>query len=82
MGRAVIFFFSHSQLLSNNKMSSNKNIIISAAVKGFHVYRASWKPIGDKLFECSHEKENPYDSFSFKVFKPDSSAEIAGHLPV
>ena len=28
----------------------------------------------------SHEKDNPYDSFSTKVFKPDSPAEIVGHL--
>ena len=32
--------------------------------------------------EFSHEKDNPYDSFSIKVSKPDSPAEIAGHLPM
>ena len=63
-------------------MANNKNIIISAAVRGFHVYRASWKPKEDELLECSHEKDNPYDSFSIKVFKPDSPAEIVGHLPM
>ena len=63
-------------------MANNKNIIISAAVRGFHVYRASWKPKEDELLECSHEKDNPYDSFCIKVFKPDSPAEIVEHLPV
>ena len=63
-------------------MANNKNIIISAAVRGFHVYRASWKPKEDELLECSYEKDNPYDSFSIKVFKPDSPAEIVWHLPV
>ena len=63
-------------------MANNKNIIFSAAVRGFHVYKASWKPKEDELLECSHEKDNPYDSFSIKVFKPDSPAEIVGHLPV
>ena len=31
---------------------------------------------------CSHEKDNPYDLFSIKVFKPDSPAEIVGYLPM
>ena len=63
-------------------MANNKNIIFSAAIRGFHVYKASWKPKEDELLECSHEKDNPYDSFSIKVFKPDSPAEIVGHLPM
>ena len=63
-------------------MANNKNIIFSAAVRGHHVYKASWKPKEDELLECSHEKDNPYDSFSIKVFKPDSPAEIVGHLPM
>ena len=48
------------------KMANNKNIIFSAAVRGFHVYKASWKPKDDELLECSHEKDNPYDSFLLK----------------
>ena len=63
-------------------MANNKSIIFSAAVRGFHVYKASWKPKKDELLECSHEKDNPYDPFSIKVCKPDSPAEIAGHLPM
>ena len=63
-------------------MANNKNIVFSSAVMGFHVYKASWKPKEHELLECSHEKDNPYDSFSIKVFKPDSPAEIVGHLPM
>ena len=33
-----------------------------------------------RVIGMSHEKDNPYDSFSTKVFKPDSPAEIVGHL--
>ena len=62
-------------------MANNKNIIFSAAVRGFHVYKASWKPKEDELLECSHEKDNPYDSFSIEVFKPDSPGEIVVDLP-
>ena len=50
-------------LLSNKKMGNNKNIIFSAAVRGSHVYKASWKPNEDELLECSYEKDNPFDSF-------------------
>ena len=63
-------------------MANNKNIIFSAAVRGFHIYKPIWKPKEDELLEFSHEKDNPYDSFSIKVFKPDSPAEIVGHLPM
>ena len=31
-------------LLSNKKMANNKNIIFSAAIRVFYVYKASWKP--------------------------------------
>ena len=63
-------------------MVNNKNIIFSPAVRDFPVYKASWKAKEDELLEFSHEKDNPYDSFSIKVSKPDSPAEIAGHLPM
>ena len=64
------------------KMANNKNIIFSAALRGFHVQKVSCKPKEDELLECFHEKDHPYDSFSIKVFKPDSPAEIVGHLPM
>ena len=63
-------------------MANNKNIIFGAGVRGFHVYKASWKPKEDELSGCSHEKDNPFDSFFIKVFKPDSPAEIVSHLPM
>ena len=40
------------------KMTDNKNIIFSAAVRGSHVYKAIWKPIEGELLNCSHEKDN------------------------
>lgn len=62
--------------------SINKNLVFSAAVRGFHVYKTCWKPREDELLECVHERENPYDLFSIRVFKPNSPAEIVGHLPM
>ena len=61
-------------------MANNKNIIFSAAVSGFHVYKASWKSKEDELLECSHEKDNLYDSFSIKVFKTGSPVEIVDKI--
>lgn len=60
---------------------ANKNIIFSAAVRGFHVYQASWKPENGEVLQCMHEKNNPYDMFSMKVCKLNSD-EIVGHLPM
>ena len=64
------------------KMTDNKNIIFSAAVRGFHVYKAIWKPMESELLNCSHEKDNPYDVFSIKVFKAESPGITVGHLPM
>ena len=52
-----------------------------AAVRGFHVYQASWKPENREVLQCMHEKNNPYDMFSIKVCKLNSD-EIVGHLPM
>ena len=62
------------------KMTDIKNIIFSAAVRGFHVYKAIWKPIEGELLNCSHEKDNPCDVFSIKVFKAESPGTTVGHL--
>ena len=60
---------------------SNKNLVFSAAVRGFHVYKINWKPREGELLKCAHEFDNPYDMFSMKICKPDSN-EIVGHLPM
>ena len=60
---------------------SNKNLVFTAAVRGFHVYKINWKPQEGELLKCAHEVDNPYDMFSMKICKPDSN-EIVGHLPM
>ena len=65
---------------TKKRRSTRTSFLVSAAVRGFNVYKASWKPKEYELLECSDEKDNPYDSFSVKVFKPDSPTEIVGHL--
>ena len=58
----------------------NKNLVFTAAVRGFHVYK-NWKPQKGELLKCAHEVDNPYDMPSMKICKPDSN-EIVGHLPM
>ena len=60
---------------------SNKNLVFTAAVRGFHVYKINSKPQKGELLKCAHEVDNPYDMFSMKICKPDSN-EIVGHLPM
>ena len=60
---------------------SNKNLVFTAAVRGFHVYKINWKPQEGELLKCAYEVDNPYDMFSTKICKPDSN-EIVGHLPM
>ena len=60
---------------------SNKNLVFTAAVRGFHVYKINWKPQEWELLKCAHEVDNPYDMFSKNICKPDSN-EIVGHLPM
>ena len=52
-------------------MTENKNIVFSAAVRGFHIYKSIWQPIEGELMDCLHEEDNPHDVFSIKVFKKD-----------
>jgi len=53
-------------------------LAISSAVRGFHVYKAIWKPsIRDKL-ACEREFDNCFDKFTIKVV---NSGETVGHLP-
>ena len=61
---------------------ANKNIIFSAAIRGFHVYKSSWQPKELELLECLHEDDNPYDIFSIKVCKIREDSKIVGHLPM
>ena len=63
-------------------MAEDKNIVFSAAVRGFHVYKSIWQPKEGESLECSHEEDNPYDMFSIKVFKKDFPDTIIGHLPM
>ena len=59
-----------------------KSIVFSTAVRGFQVYKISWKPEEGKILECLHEENNPYDVFSIKVCKSNNAQGVVGHLPM
>ena len=59
-----------------------KSMVFSAAVRGFHVYKMSWKPEEGEILECLYEENNPYDVFSIKVCKSNNAQSVVGHLPM
>ena len=61
---------------------TQKSIVFSAAVRGFHVYKMSWKPEEEEILESLHEENNPYDVFSIKVCKSNNVRSAVGHLPM
>ena len=51
-------------------------LVLSAAIRGFHVYQDIWSPnLGDK-FECTHES-NTKDTHAIGVY---FSGKLVGHL--
>ena len=61
---------------------TQKSIVFSAAVRGFHVYKMSWKPEEEEILESLHEENNPYDVFSIKVCKSNNVRSAVGYLPM
>ena len=61
---------------------TQKSIVFIAAVRGFHVYKMSWKPEEGEILECLYEENNPYDVFSIKVCKSNNAQSVVGHLPM
>ena len=43
-----------------------KSIVFSAALRGFHVYKMSWKSVEGEILECLLEENNPYIVLSIK----------------
>ena len=61
---------------------TQKSIVFSATVRGFHVYKMSWKRKGGEILECLHEENNLYDVFSIEVCKSNNAQSVARHLPM
>ena len=59
---------------------TNKTLVFSAAVRGFHVYRDVWKPLENEEMECLFERHNLFDMFAIKTCRLEGG-QIVGHLP-
>ena len=45
---------------------TNKTLVFSAAVRGFHVYRDVWKPLENEELECFFEIHDLFNMFAIK----------------
>ena len=59
---------------------TNKTLVFSAAVRGFHIYRDVWKPLENEELECLFERHNLFDMFAIKTCRLEGG-QIVGHLP-
>ena len=59
---------------------TNKTLVFSASVRGFHVYRDVWKPLENAELECLFERHNLFDMFPIKTCRLEGG-QIVGHQP-
>ena len=60
--------------------STNKILVFSSAVRGFHVYRDVWNPSENEELECRFEENNLFDMFAIKACRTEDNKTV-GHLP-
>lgn len=61
-------------------MAYNKTIDFTAAVRGYHYYKAFWKPEPIQVLDCFFNHYNAFDRYAIKVCEIGNSTPI-GHLP-
>lgn len=49
-----------------------------STIRGFHVYKAIWKPEIGQILDCVHEKDNTEDRHAVAVIH---KGEVVGHVP-
>ena len=59
---------------------TNKTLVLSAAVCGFHVYRDVWKPFENEELECLFKRHNQFDMFAIKTCLLEGG-QIIGRFP-
>ena len=60
---------------------TNKILVFSSAVRGFHVYRDVWNPCENEELECLFERNNLFDMFAIKTCCTEDRLRV-GHLPI
>ena len=59
---------------------TNKILVFSSAVCGFHVYHDVWKPCENEELECLFGRNNLFDIFAIKTCPTEDSLTV-GRLP-
>ena len=57
---------------------TNKTLVFSASVRGFHVNRDVWKPLENAELECLFERRNQFDMSPIKTCRLEGG-QIVGH---
>ena len=60
--------------------ATNKTLVFSAVVRGFHVYRDVWKSHENEELVCLFEANNFFDMFAIQTCRKDCEKRV-GHLP-
>ena len=61
---------------------TQKSIVFSAAERGFHRYKMSWKPEEGETLEALLEENNAYNVLSIEVCKSNNAQSLVGHFPM
>ena len=60
--------------------ATNKALLFSAVVRGFHIYSDVWSPHKNEELVCLFEANNLLDMFAIQTCRKDWE-KIVGHLP-
>ena len=85
MGRLILLFTSRI-IIANYFILKNKaytrSFQFTAAVRGFHVYRATWNPELNEKLICNFEPGNEFDRFAIQARSLRDGVQVTvGHLP-
>ena len=59
---------------------TNKILVFSSAIRGFHIYRDVWNPCKNEDLEYLFDRNNLFDMFAIKTCRAKDSLTV-GHLP-
>ena len=63
-------------------MAYTRSFQFTAAVRGFHVYRATWNPELNEKLICNFEPGNEFDRFAIQARSLRDGVQVTvGHLP-
>ena len=49
-------------------INTDEYLMLSSAVRGFHIYKEHWSPAIDDTFVCWHEPHNSHDIYATGVY--------------